>query len=100
MVTCCSSTLQITDTTAPALAAVIEGLLTLLGVDKSRLVGFGSDGASVMTGKERAVGSRWHVDCLSGCTPLQICTIAKKICTFMKHHLDTLSDLDVQTLIR
>lgn len=42
--------MQVTDTTAAWLTGALEGLLKLLGVDLAKLVGFGSDGAAVMTG--------------------------------------------------
>ncbi|GAQ92582.1 hypothetical protein KFL_010610020 [Klebsormidium nitens] len=51
------SLLQVTDTTAAGLTGALEGLLKLLGVDLAKLVGFGSDGASVMTGRVNGVAA-------------------------------------------
>ena len=49
---------RVPDSKAEAIAAVIEAELLKLGINLSQVVGFGSDGASVMTGRNTGVGAR------------------------------------------
>lgn len=54
---------RVRDGKAETLTAVIEAELLKLGINLSQVVGFGSDGASVMTGRNTGVGARLLQSC-------------------------------------
>lgn len=53
---------QIMDGTASTLYSTLLAVLEDFGVDVSKVLGFGSDGASVMTGRENGVAARLKRD--------------------------------------
>ena len=94
--------LRIADGTAQTIAVEICNKVKYLGLNMANLVGFGSDGASVMFGRKNGVGQLLrkdaplltHVHCMAHRLALA-CSDASKEIPYLKHYRDTLKNLYV-----